>query len=455
MMFCGVGLVCISILVVLFNQQSSLGALFLILPSLILYFVSIYQEYQCFRAASTLNQGDDYHLPEPLQMKIQSIRILGWILLGLPLLVFLPIFVSFLPLLLACILLSSIFNIFSLNNRANESELLWLLTVCVEKNIPLGPEVDAYAETRPRKYRAKLELLSSRLYSGVSLSTALSETPGLVPQSAIVSIRIGEESNTLSLALRDAAVRTSKFLKNESGNSSGTYLVVYVTVVGTILFTIAGFIMFWIIPKFKKIFLDFDTALPPMTLSVINLSEFIIANFFLFLPIFSVPFTLLILIHIGNYYGWSNLRVPFFTTWFPRLNTPDCLRQIAQSISAQQQPQLALNSASRYHLWADVRMRSEFVQTSVIQGENLWTSLQNAKFISSSEAALCDTAERVGNLPEVLRALAFSIEQRRTRKLKVLADLLKPVIVCSLGVVVGLFVIALFVPMIQLIFDLS
>ena len=74
---------------------------------------------------------------------------------------------------------------------------------------------------------------------------------------------------------------------------------------------------------------------------------------------------------------------------------------------------------------------------------------------SFPEAALCVTAERVGNLPEVLRALALSIEQRRNRKLRVLADLLKPVIVCTLGLVVGLFVIALFIPIVQLIFDFS
>tara|TARA_R100001132_G_scaffold27542_1_gene35120 strand:+ start:26614 stop:28137 length:1524 start_codon:yes stop_codon:yes gene_type:complete len=455
LMLCGFGLTGLSIIVILFNKQSSLGALLLVIPSLILYLVTIFQELQCIQVASALNQGEEYDLPERLQMKIQSIRIFGWILVGLPSLIFLPILVSFLPLLLACLVLSSLINIFSLNKRANESELLWLLTLCVEKNIPLGPELDAYAETQTRKYRTKIELLSSRMYSGISLSTALSDTPGLVPQSAVVAIRIGEESNTLGIALRDAAVQSSKYLKNESGNPSGTYLAVYVTVIGTILFSVAGFIMYWIIPKFKKIFMDFGTELPPMTLTVINLSEFIIANFFLFLPVFSVPFTLLILIHIGNYYGWSNLRVPHFTGWFPRLNTPDCLRQIAQSISAQQQPQVALSSASQYHLWSDVKIRSRLVETSVNQGENLWKSLQNAKIISRSEAALCDTAERVGNLPEVLRSLAFTIEQRRTRKLKVLADLLKPVVVCFLGVVVGLFVIALFIPMIHLIFDLS
>ena len=455
MMFCGFILIGLSILVVVFNQQSHLGALLLIIPSLILYSFTIYQESRCYQVAFALNQGDEYELPETLQIKIQSIRIFGWILLGLPLLVFLPIFISFFPLLLAFIILSCLINIISLSKRANESELLWLLTVCVEKNIPLGPEIDTYAETQPRKYRASLELLSSRLYSGVSLSTALSETPGLVPQSTVVSIRIGEVSNTLGLALRDAAVQTSKSLKNESGETSGTYLAVYVTVVGTILFTIAGFIMYGIIPKFKKIFMDFDANLPTMTLTVINLSDFIIANFFLFLPIFSIPFTLLILIHMGNYFGWSNLRIPLFTAWFPRLNTPDCLRQIAQSISAQQLPQIALSSASQYHLWADVRIRSESVKKRVNQGENLWASLQHAKIISRSEAALCVTAERVGNLPEVLRALALSIEQRRNRKLRVLADLIKPVIVCTLGLVVGLFVIALFIPIVQLIFDLS
>lgn len=447
MIVCSVILIIISLFCVSMSQHSAAGGILLIIPIILLYSVTIYLENLCYLSASALNKGDEYDLPESLRTQTHKIRVLGWILLGLPLLLFAPVLLVF-------VIIGSLLNIISVTKRANESELLWLLAVCVEKNIPIAEELDTYSLTLPRKYREKIQLLSSRLYSGASLSDALATTPGLVPQSAIVAVHIGEESNSLGIALRDTAVQATKKLKHLSDKSNITNIIVYLTVVVSIQFLVASFIMYWIIPKFKKIFFDFGTELPSITLGLMNVSDFIIVYFYLFLPLFSLPIIALALMHLGNYYGWYNLRIPFFTGWFPRLNTPHCLRQIAQSISVQRSPQIALDSISTFHLWDDVRARTRAANEQIKQGESIWESLQNAKIINEVEAALCSTAERMGNLPYVLRTLAETIEQRRVRKLRFLSEILKPILICILGFLVGYFVIALFMPLIKLINDL-
>ncbi|MFK7777765.1 MAG: type II secretion system F family protein [Gimesia sp.] len=467
------GILLVSCILIVMNEDQSLaGSLFLILPIIIFFPIPIILEVYCYQAIKYLNEGNQFDLPESLQTLTLKIQTLGWISLGTPLLLFAPVIILapvmilaslsfgfsillFSLLILIFVIISSILNVSLVNKRANESELLWLLAICVEKNIPLAPELDTYSYTLSGKYRDKIQQLSSLLHSGFSLSEALSTIPGLVPQSAIVAARIGEKSNSLSIALRDSAVQTTKNLKTLSDRSNITSLILYLTVVVSIQFLISGFIMYWIIPKFKKIFLDFDVELPPMTTALIEISNFIIYYFYLFLPLFSIPLVTLALLYIGNHFGWYNLRIPFLTGWFPRLNTPICLRQIAQSISVQQTPQIALESVSEFHLWADVRKQAHSVNTRIKQGESAWDSLYESKVLTNAEAALCTAAERMGNLPYILRTLADTIELRRARKLRFLSELCKPILISLLGILVGFIVIALFMPLIKLLKDLS
>ncbi|QDU06810.1 type II secretion system F family protein [Gimesia aquarii] len=463
-------LICYLFLVIT-HHHSILGSLFLILPVILFFPIPIILEINCYRAASALNKGSEHVLPESLRNLTQKIQALGWISLGTPLILFVPVlifapvaiaaslsivisFVLFAILFLGFTIIASLLRIAFVNKKANESELLWLLTVCVEKNIPLATELDTYSKTLSGKYREKIQQLSSFLHSGFSLTEALSATPGLVPQSTIVAARIGEKSNSLGIALRDAAVQTMKNLKQLSDRSNIANLILYLSIVVSIQFLITGFIMYWIIPKFKKIFLDFGIELPSLTLSLMDTSDFVISYFYLLLPFCSLPFIMLFLMYFGNYYGWFNLRIPFITEWFPRLNTPHCLRQIAQSVSVEAHPLLALETVSEFHRWSDVRVRTHLINNQINQGENIWVALRQNKVINSAEASLCATAEKMGNLPYVLRTLADTIEQRRARKLRYLTEIIKPVLISLLGIFVGLFVIAIFMPLIKILRDL-
>lgn len=446
----------ISIVAVVMNQVTLLGAGFIALPTLFLYCYAIYHEWQCYQVLRSLNQGDEYSIPESLQNRLHLIRIGGWVLLSLPLMIFIPLLLYFIPVFLGVfVIICCLLNILALNKRSREAELMWLMTFCVEKNIPLAAEIDRYSKTVSGRYRDRLLKFSSRLHSGESLSGALAGTPGLLPQSAVVAVNIGEETNSPGIALRDASVRATKKLSGATDKSNFANLVLYLTIILSLQFIIIGFIMYWIVPKFKKIFLDFGVELPSLTLSVMEASDLVSTYLVLFLPVFSLPIIILGLFHLGNYYGWNNLKLPFFTGWFPRLNTPDCLRQIAQTVAIERPPLIALDSVGAYHLWADVRQQARSAALQTRQGSNFWESLQEANVLTSAEAGLCSTAEKVGNLPAVLRSLADTIEQRRSRRMRYFTETCKPILICTLSVVTGYFVLGLFMPLIELISELK
>ncbi|QDV21404.1 Type II secretion system protein F [Gimesia panareensis] len=441
----------LQVMAVVTNQLSLFGAALAGLPTVLVYCFTIYLEWQCFQLLRALNVGDDYILPQTLQNRVHLIRIGGSILLGMPLLIFVSVLVYLAPLFfLVLVFTCCLLNVLALNKRSRETELLWLITFCVEKNIPLATEIDRYSKTMSGRYRNRLLNFSSRLHSGDSLSEAMAYSPGLLPQSAIVSVHIGEETKSPGIALRDAAVRATKRLHDTSDKSNLANLILYLTIILSLQFIITGFIMYFIVPKFKQIFLDFGIELPPITRSLIDASDLVYSYFYLFFPIFSLPVMILALLYFGNYFGWYNLRIPFITGWFPRLNTPHCLRQIAQAVAVESPPLIALDSVGNYHLWTDVRQQAQSAAIRIRQGHNFWESLQEADVISSAEAGLCSTAEKLGNLPYVLRTLADTIEQRGIRRMRYFTEICKPILVCILAILVGYTVLALFMPIIQL-----
>ncbi|QDU53521.1 Type II secretion system protein F [Gimesia panareensis] len=463
----GVIFLLFQVMAVVTNQISLFGAALAGIPNILVYCFTIYLEWQCFQLLRSLNLGDDYSLSIALQNRIHLIRIGGGILLGLPLLIFVSVIIYIVPLfllqfasfllvfviplfILVLIFICCLMNVLALNKRSRETELLWLITFCVEKNIPLATEIDRYSKTMSGRYRDRLLDFSSRLHSGDSLSEALASGPKLVPRSAIVSVSIGEETQNLGIALRDAAVRATKKLHNTSDKSNFANLILYLTIISSLQLMITGFIMYFIVPKFKKIFHDFGIDLPPITRSLIDASDLLASYFYLFFPIFSLPMMILGILYFGNYFGWSNLRIPFITGWFPRLNTPHYLRQIAQAVVVERPPLIALDSVGDYHLWADVREQAQSAAIQVRQGQNFWESLKEADVISSTEAGLCSTAEKLGNLPYVLRTLADTIEQRSIRRMRYFTEICKPILICILAVLVGYTVLALFMPLIQL-----
>ena len=66
-----------------------------------------------------------------------------------------------------------------------------------------------------------------------------------------------------------------------------------------------------------------------------------------------------------------------------------------------------------------------------------------------------DGAEQLGHLPWAMSALASAIENKRMARFRFLAEFFKPVVICLLGLVVLFFAIGMFMPLVQLLNDLT
>jgi type II secretory pathway component PulF len=336
---------------------------------------------------------------------------------------------------------------------ARQTTLLWTLAVAVEKQLPLVPFLEALADEATGKWRSTLRGMAGLLHSGSSIPDALEAVPGLLPAETVAAIRIGAESGRLAPALRETAERYSRRCESvptEDGSGIG-----YLCGLLFAMLMVITFVGYWIVPKYKAIFAGFDTRLPELTITVIEVMDFAIKYYYLFVLLVGPAIVVVLRIAL-QLAAWSAgaIGAPRWLTWLlPRLQTPLLLRSLGLAVDGGRPLTGALAVLTARHPDIAFRRRLAQVEESVTLGADCWQGLYSAGLLRRGEVAVLEAAQRVGNLGWALRGVADSVERRSEQRLRILRELLRPVGLLMAGTVVAFFVIGMFLPVVKLISD--
>ena len=338
--------------------------------------------------------------------------------------------------------------------HADQAAVLWTLAIALDKQLPLVQELEAVADTLSKRHAAKTRRLAKGLESGDSLCEALRGAPGVIPRAAILAAQVGEETGVLPAALRDAAIRHAK---SGPGTGTGFASVSLAYPFALLLFTLLIFngLLYFVIPKFKKIFHDFGFELPAFTRGVLQVADVFNDYPILYLLILGLP--LAVTVWAVNAYGrdWGEQDIPLVGRWFRRLDVPGVLRNLAATVAADCPLEDALSVLSREHRRQALRKALSQSYEKIRQGDDCWYTLRDAGLLTAHEVAVLRSAQRVGNLPWALRRLAETIERRLSHRWLTVLEVAQPVGVLGLGLIVGVIEIAFFAPLISLIQALS
>jgi protein transport protein HofC len=343
--------------------------------------------------------------------------------------------------------------LFSRAQAARQATLLWTLAVAVEKHVALVPFLEALADEAGGRWRWKLRGLAELLNAGVSIPDALDSIDGVLPADTRLLIRVGAETGRIGPALRDAAMQVSR--RSEATRPPGGSGLLYLCGLGFVMFTVVGFIMYWIVPKFKAIFEGFNLPLPAMTEWIIWGADFVLVYFFLLGPLTLVMFLLATTVSF-EMMGWgsgSSGRARWMTRFFPRLQAPLVLRSLSMAVDGARPLEKVISTISAGHPDRSLRRRMAAVEEQVSLGHGCWHSMMALGMLRGNEILLLDAAERVGNLAWALRGIADSIERRTDHRMRIAVELLRPVGLLIAGTVVGLFVVGMFLPLVELIMN--
>ena len=131
------------------------------------------------------------------------------------------------------------------------------------------------------------------------------------------------------------------------------------------------------------------------------------------------------------------------------------LRQLARTVERQQPLSQGLLSLANCHYRPSTQEAMASIYVDVESGDDVWSLLHHGGFINRRDLAVIHTAERVGNLPWAIRAVANLRDRRLQHRLDILMQFLRPALVLFLGAAVGFVCIAMFSPLSKLLDDLS
>jgi len=292
--------------------------------------------------------------------------------------------------------------------------------------------------------------------SGQTLSEAFAKHPKAFDRLYCNMIKAGEAGGALEAILQRLAdfKEKAQSLKRKIKGA-----MVYPIVVIFVACVIVGFILYFIIPRFEAIFLDFGVPLPKMTIVLIEASHFLIKYFYLvFLtPLFIWIFIKLLYRNKTGAYVCDRilLMIPVMGTIAEKSTVARTMRTLGTLVQSGV-PILESLSIVRETAGNAVFERAfTRIYDSIREGETIAQPLRESRIVDDIVVNMIDVGEETGDLDTMLNKIADNYDEEVEVAVESLVSLLEPIMIVVLGGIVGFIVIALFLPLITLITKLS
>lgn len=292
--------------------------------------------------------------------------------------------------------------------------------------------------------------------SGSTLSEAFAKHPKAFDRLYCNMVKAGEAGGALEAILQRLAdfKEKAQTLKRRVKGA-----MVYPIVVILVAIIIVGFIMYFIIPKFEAIFVDFGVDLPQMTVFLIKASHFVVDYFWV---VFLAPLLFWIIIKLlyrnrtGAYIlDRIKLLIPVMGQIVEKSTVARTTRTLGTLVQAGVPILESLNIVRDTAGNAVFERAFTRIYDSIREGETIAQPLREARIVDDIVVNMIDVGEETGELDTMLMKIADNYDEEVEVLVESLVSLLEPIMIVVLGGIIGFIVIALFLPLIQLITKLS
>jgi len=311
-------------------------------------------------------------------------------------------------------------------------------------------------QSKPGVLKNSLDDVIEDIESGSTLSEAMAKQPKCFDRLYCNMVKAGEAGGALEAILQ----RLADFKeKTQSLKRRIKSAMVYPVVVIFVAVLIVGFIMYWIVPQFEQIFEEFGVELPRMTIVLIEASH-IVVEYWYYAPlipaIWWVFVNLLYRSRTGRYIGDRfQLLIPVMGTLLEKSVVARTTRTLGTLVQSGV-PILESLSIVRDTAGNAVFERAfTRIYDSIREGETIAQPLKESRIVDDIVVNMIDVGEETGELDTMLMKIADNYDEEVEAAVESLVSLLEPIMIVVLGGIIGFIVIALFMPLIKLISELS
>ncbi len=321
-------------------------------------------------------------------------------------------------------------------------------------------------QQKPGKLKSILVDVVEDVESGTSLSDSMSKHPKAFDRLYSKMVAAGEIGGVLDVILQ----RLANFMeKAERLKSRVKGAMIYPICVIVVAVAIVTGIMYFVIPKFKDIFNDFDVTLPGLTLWLIDASLWIAGtpeNGEQAIPgyvwIVAGPFLAFFFFKLIRKTKPGRaitdiifMKLPVLGNLVQKTSVARFTRTLGTLIAAGVpilEAVLITRDTSGNHVYEKALNQ---VHDSIREGESVADPLREAKVCDSIVVNMIEVGEETGDLDVMLMKIADNYDEEVDVAVSALLSLLEPMLVVVLGGIVGTIVLALFLPLVKMIESVS
>ncbi|MEZ6187790.1 MAG: type II secretion system F family protein [Planctomycetota bacterium] len=291
--------------------------------------------------------------------------------------------------------------------------------------------------------------------SGATLSEAMAKHPKAFDRLYVGMIKAGEAGGVLDTILDRLSLFMEKSLRLKKKVIGAMIYPAVVTIVAVLI--LAG-IMYFVIPAFQKMFEEVGVELPWPTQLLMGISTFV-KNWWFLIPgiplVFVLAWKAIGSTPKGKYIEDNlKLHIPVFGTIIHKSTVSRFCRTLGTLISSGV-PILESLSITREATPNDVVAKAiDEVHASIREGESIAVPLQDSGVFDDMIVNMIQVGEETGELDKMLVKIADNYDDDVDVAVESLTSVIEPILIVGMGAAVGFIVIALFLPLIELIQNL-
>lgn len=358
--------------------------------------------------------------------------------------------------------------------KVKQSELILFTTqlaVMLDSGVALSDALDAIAEQAEQgSFKMIIMDVARTIKSGENFSTALVAYPKVFNSMFISMVRASEASGEMVEMLRVLSGYLSfeaETRKQIKGALTYPFVMALMAVAAT------GTLMFFVLPRFTKIYEARGTSLPKITQMLVGFSQ-LLGNF----RVMTVAVTALIFVSVAIYYwvqttsgrrviDFIKIRTPVLGTMFVDMVVTRSMRIMATmvntGVSLLDSIDIVGSSCENYYfqrLWAtaDEKIRDGYQLSESIliamgregtpNGEK--NSSRANQLIAPDVIQMIRAGEKSGKLGEVCSKISDYYEKKLQASIKSVMALIEPLMITVLGIIIGTIAIALLLPVFRI-----
>lgn len=335
------------------------------------------------------------------------------------------------------------------------------LATLISAGLPLLQSLNVLGKQEPNpNLKATITALGEAVQGGSTFSEALSAYPKMFNKLFVNMVKAGEVGGVLEVVLNRLAEYQEKANRLRGKLVSA---MVYPTIIMVIAVGILTFLMLVIVPKFKEMFEGQNMELPALSQFVFNFSDNCMADSLIpFVPN-AIFFLAAIAAGIVGLNIWKRTpkggrAVDSLMLKLPKigqLNKVSAVARfsrtfgtlVASGVPILQALLITRDTAGNVII-ADAVSK---IHDSVREGESIVTPMVASNVFPAMMISMVDVGEETGQLPDMLMKVAEVYDEEVDNSVTALTAMLEPLMIVFLAVVVGSIVLAMFMPMMEII----